>query len=113
MDSILSPIFLGQLKNLHKRCLGQFKSEMLAALKGDSYNFAEVVNEGRTKCEKSFSEAAQEACVEGTEWSWIEELELLQMEIRIVADQCRKDETKKMVNLIEASFKYLSLCLFN
>lgn len=38
-----------------------------------------------------------------TEWNWAEELELLKEEVKSVADQCRKDETKKMVNTIEVS----------
>ena len=46
-------------------------------------------------------DAAQEALVEGTDWSYEEELGLLREEARVVADQCRKDETKKMVNVIE------------
>ena len=29
LDSTLSPLFLGQLKNLHKACLVAFKNEML------------------------------------------------------------------------------------
>ena len=51
--------------------------------------------------EKRFLEGAQEALVEGTDWSYEEELGLLREEARVVADQCRKDETKKMVNVIE------------
>lgn len=103
IDSALSPLFLGQLKNLHKSCLVQFKSEMLAGLRGEEYNFAEVVGKAREKCESRFEAAAKEALVEGTDWSWTEEMELLKEEVGIVGDQCRKDETKKMINQIEVS----------
>lgn len=85
-----------------------FKKEILAGLKGDEYNFAEVVNKARGVCEGRFIEGAKEAVVEeGGEWSWEEELELLKEEVGSVADQCRKDETKKMVNLIEVRTKFL------
>jgi hypothetical protein len=105
LDSTLSPLFLGQLKNLHKSCLVQFRKEMLEGLTGEEYNFADVVKKARGRCEGRFKEGAAEALVEGTEWSWVEELELLKEEAGLIADQCRKDETKKMINLIERNFK--------
>ncbi|PCH36110.1 root hair defective 3 GTP-binding protein [Wolfiporia cocos MD-104 SS10] len=105
LDSTLSSLFLGQLKNLHKACLVQFKTAMLEGMRGEGYSFAEIVSATQERCEKRFLEGAQEALVEGTEWSYDEELELLREEVRHVADQCRKDETKKMVNLIERNFK--------
>lgn len=101
IDSTLSPLFLGQLKNLHKASLATYKKEMLDGMKGENYNFADVVTASRERIEKRFLEGAQEALVEGTDWSYAEELQLLREEARIVADQCRKDETKKMVNVIE------------
>lgn len=39
--------------------------------------------------------------MEGTDWVWEDEMESLKEEISHLADQCRKDETKKMINLIE------------
>ncbi len=103
LDSTLSPLFFGQLKNLHKSCLVAYKKEMIDGMRGEGYNFAEVVAAARERLEKRFLEGAQEAIVEGTDWSYEEELGLLREEARIVADQCRKDETKKMVNVIEVS----------
>ncbi|KAI0930053.1 Dynamin-like GTPase that mediates homotypic ER fusion [Taiwanofungus camphoratus] len=105
LDSTLSPLFMGQLKNLHKSCLATFKTEMLEGMRGEGYNFADVVAVTRERCEKRFLKGAQEALVEETEWNYEEELTLLKEEIKSVAGQCRKDETKKMVNLIERNFK--------
>jgi protein SEY1 len=106
LDSILSPLFLGQLKNMHKFCLGEFKLALADGLKGDRYNFSEVVKFASAQNEGKFEECAKEAVVvEGEEgqgmWVWKEELELLREEISNVADLFRKDETKKMVNLVE------------
>lgn len=103
LDSTLQPLFLGQLKNLHKACLVTFKSEMMDGMRGEGYNFADVVAAARERCEKRFLEGAQEALVEGTDWTYDDEAGLLQEEVRSVADQCRRDETKKMVNIIEVS----------
>ncbi|KAJ3775731.1 RHD3/Sey1 [Lentinula raphanica] len=110
LDATLSPLFLGQLKNLHKACLGAFKKEILEGLKGEEYNFADVVSKAKAKCETEFATGAKESVVDDseegkTEWNWEEELELLKEEVKSVADQCRKDETKKMVNAIERNFK--------
>ncbi|CAL1706761.1 unnamed protein product [Somion occarium] len=105
IDSTISPLFLGQLKNLHKACLVSFKKEMVDGMRGDSYDFAEIVKTARTRCEKRFLEGAKEASLEDTDWSYEEEFTLLSEEVKNVADQCRKDETKKMVNVIERNFK--------
>lgn len=72
----------------------------------EGYNFAEVVAAARDNAENRFTEGATEAKLEDTDWVWEEELELLREEIRSIADQCRADETKKMVNLIEVSVKH-------
>lgn len=104
LDSTLSTLFLGQLKNLHKSCLVTFKTELLNGLRGESYDFADVVSKARERCLGTFSQGAKEALVENTEWVWTDEFESLKEEVRSVADQCRKDETKKMLNLIEVFF---------
>lgn len=107
IDSTLSPLFLGQLKNLHKLSLVTFKKELLEGLKGEDYNFGEVVTRVTKKCEDTFSSGAKETLVEGTDWRWEEELDVIREEMRGLADQCRKDETKKMVNQIERNVKKL------
>lgn len=72
-------------------------------MRGESYNFAEIVSGGRSKFEHAFLTGAKELSIEGVDWSYDEEYSLFQEEIQLVADQCRKDETKKMVNSIEVS----------
>lgn len=105
MESTLSPLFLGQLKNLHKSCLVSFKREMLEGMRGENYSFADIVGYARSKFEQLFLTGAKELLIEGVDWSYDEEYSLFQEEIQSVADQCRKDETKKMVNVIERNFK--------
>ncbi|KAF9237576.1 RHD3/Sey1 [Melanogaster broomeanus] len=107
ITSTLTPLFLGQLKNLHKSCLSTFKSALHAALNGDGtdYNFADVVRKATGECEATFQEGAKEACIEEQEWSWEDEMGLLREETANVANVCRKDETKKMINLLERGFK--------
>ena len=101
MESSLSPLFLGQLKNLHKSSLVGFKREMLEGMRGESYSFADIVSDARSKFEGLFLTGARELSIEGVNWGYEEEYSLFQEEIQLVADQSRKDETKKMVNVIE------------
>jgi len=103
LDSALLPLFLGQLKNLHKSALVSFKADIVAGLKAEGYNFADVVTKARGGAEGRFSDGAREVVVvEGdSTWQWEEEFRLLRDEIQSVADQLRRDETKKMVNAIE------------
>lgn len=105
LESTLSPLFLGQLKNLHKLCLIQFKKALLEGLKGEEYDFGDVVLKARGKWEGRFEDGARETFLEDTDWSWEDELGSLKEEIGSVADQCRKDETKKMINRIERNIK--------
>ena len=103
ITSTLSPLFLGQLKNLHKSCLSAFKAALHTTLSGGGtdYSFGDVVGKATRECEKRFQAGGKEACIEEKEWSWEEELGLLREEIANVAEVFRKDETKKTVNLIE------------
>ncbi|GJE92681.1 root hair defective 3 GTP-binding protein [Phanerochaete sordida] len=109
LDSTLSPLFLGQLKNLHKACLVQFKTDMHEGMRGENYNFAEIVAAARERCEAAFDAGAREAVPaegeEAAQWTFDDEFTLLREEMSSVADQCRRDETKKMVNVIERNFK--------
>lgn len=70
-------------------------------MRAEGYNFADVCSKARTRCEKRFTNGAKEAKLEDTDWVWEDELGLLREEMGIVADQCRADETKKMINSIE------------
>ena len=97
LDSALSPLFLGQLKNLYKSCLSAFKKELLEI--GEAYNFADASGKARTKIETRFADGAKEALLEDTNWTWEHELGSLRGEIDNVIDQCRKNETKKAVTL--------------
>lgn len=107
ITSTLNPLFLGQLKNLHKTCLSTFKATLQSSLSpgGGDVNFADVVDKAKRECEDNFVEVAREVCIEDKDWNWEEELSLLKEELENVANVFRKDETKKMVNLIERNFK--------
>lgn len=107
LNSILSPLFLGQIKNLHKLVLVKFKEELKEGVRGENYNYGEVVSQARERLQNRFKQGVQEVTKiqeEGDseeEWNWREEEELLRVEVEAVAAQMRSDETKKMLNLME------------
>lgn len=114
----MTALFLGQLKNLHRQALATFKKDLVEGVRGSGeYDFGEIVVSARQKAETFFETAARESAglapvgvkeEEGeesvpidTDWSYEDEFEQLRHEMGLVADQCRKDETKKMINNIE------------
>ncbi|GHJ84624.1 hypothetical protein NliqN6_1026 [Naganishia liquefaciens] len=105
IDIALSPLFIGQLKNMHKRCVAKFRSELLNGLKGEGHDFGALVQEIGSRVEKEFVAGAQEIQLKDTDWQFEDELKLLRDDIKLIADQCRADETKKMVNAIERNLR--------
>jgi hypothetical protein len=42
-----------------------------------------------------------------TEWEYVQELDLLDEDLKLIADECRAEETKKMVNAIDVRYRSL------
>ncbi|EIW70479.1 protein SEY1 [Tremella mesenterica] len=105
LHTSLSPVFLGQVKNLHKMVAAKFTKDITAGLKDPGYDFAAVVSKGKAKAREEFLAGAKEVKVENTDWEYEHEFELLDEDLRLIADRCRADETKKMVNAIERTVK--------
>ncbi|KAK0542898.1 Dynamin-like GTPase that mediates homotypic ER fusion [Tilletia horrida] len=107
LNSTLSPFFLGQLKNLHKAILAEFKTNVVEKLRGEGNDFAEVVTAERSKAELAFNTASTAILLSDTDWDTAVEEERTQLDSDItqIADQCRAEETKKMITQIERTFK--------
>ncbi|KAG8934733.1 Dynamin-like GTPase that mediates homotypic ER fusion [Tulasnella sp. 418] len=113
LNSTLSALYFGQLKNLHRTVLSSFKSSITDGIRagGNDYDFGVIVRDARSKAQEQFENGAKEASglsegeILDPDWTYDEEFEQLKQEMSLVADQCRKDETKKMVNSIERNFK--------
>ncbi|OCF39288.1 protein SEY1 [Kwoniella heveanensis CBS 569] len=105
LHASLSPLFLGQLKNLHKIETARFSKDIVKGTKEVGYDFGKVVKEGKEGARERFLEGAREVKIEGTDWEYEHELALLDEDLKLIADRCRADETKKMVNAIERTAK--------
>jgi hypothetical protein len=65
IDSALSPLFMGQLKNVHKRCVATFRTDLLNGLKGDNHDFGALVKQVGAHVEKEFIQGAQGKLLRG------------------------------------------------
>lgn len=135
LDATLSPLFLGHVKNLHKAVVRAFKKEIEEGLVGKEYEFGDVVKKAKEGAIRSFGEGAEgllslsvflfflfvegfdwtlvsffagwvEVRLKETDWQYEDEFALLKEDIDLIGDQCRSDETKKMINLIEVRFHF-------
>lgn len=59
LHSSLSPLYLGQLKNLHKNIASTFTKNIAASLKEQGYDFAEIVTKGKEQARAQFVTSAK------------------------------------------------------
>ena len=99
----MSPLFLGQLRNLHQSALAYLEAEIDDSVKIAGFNFADI-RKDRARAVDLFIDGAREAVViEGDpRWKWEEKLNLLQQESRVVADQFRKDRHNAGMRVLTA-----------
>lgn len=62
LHASLSPLFLGQLKNLHKIGTAKFSKDIVAGVKEPGYDFAVVVEEGKKRARERFLTGAKGSC---------------------------------------------------
>ncbi|KAH8918445.1 root hair defective 3 GTP-binding protein [Atractiella rhizophila] len=105
INASLSPLFLGQVKNSHKAIVLSFKTRILERLRGEGYDFGAVVREERERAESTFDEEGGKVLLTETEWSLEESKSQLLDELETIAAECRVEETKKMVALIDRNLK--------
>ncbi|TXT04042.1 uncharacterized protein COLE_07739 [Cutaneotrichosporon oleaginosum] len=105
LHAALSSLYLGELKNANKAASAKFVTDLAAALKEPSYDFAEVVSRCTRDARESFLSVAKESTVAGSGWEYEQELAMLDDNLKAIADKSRADETKKMVNGVERTVK--------
>ncbi|RIA79386.1 RHD3/Sey1 [Glomus cerebriforme] len=104
-NSQLHVFFLGQLKNLTKKSINTFNARIQEKLKGEGYDFAEVVLNARGEVEDFFKKNAESIVLTETDWTFDEEFTQLQEGIDEIAAKSRVEETKKMIKALEKSFQ--------
>ncbi|KAI9305421.1 RHD3/Sey1 [Cunninghamella echinulata] len=96
LNTQLNVFFVGQLKNLHKKAITMFESNLKDELKKPSYNFAIAVSQSLKGANDYFLEGAKAIILPDTDWSYTHEHTLLEEEFENISTKARADEFKKM-----------------
>ncbi|KAL0077925.1 RHD3/Sey1 [Phycomyces blakesleeanus] len=96
LNTQLNVLYVGQLKNLHKKAITMFEERLKTELKKPSYNFAEVVEAGLKESNEYFLKGAKEIILPDTDWSYSHEHSLLEEEFGEVSSRARSEEFRKM-----------------
>ncbi|KAI9845634.1 MAG: Dynamin-like GTPase that mediates homotypic ER fusion [Sclerophora amabilis] len=107
LDTRLKALFLGQLSAAHKSGVKDFSDTVSDAVKagqkkGNSYDFAAIVERERKVALQVFDERAKGLIVEGVKWSnYKQEFVLYQQELEEVSARLRKDEMRRLASRVE------------
>ncbi|KAG0225884.1 RHD3/Sey1 [Mortierella sp. GBAus27b] len=100
-NHMLEAFFLGQLKNLHKKSVNLFSTNLQQALRGDNVEFSVVVASSKKEVMDYFLEGAKAIKLEDTEWSYDEEQYQLESGLLEFAKTQREKELNKMLTNLE------------
>ncbi|GAA6012285.1 hypothetical protein JCM11491_007082 [Sporobolomyces phaffii] len=105
LHATLHPYFQSQLKNLHKSLLRSYRVSIEQALKQEGYDFARVVKQARDDAEAEFKRESDQVELAESGWSRQEQEGLFREDLESVAELLRKEETRKMIAIIERNIK--------
>ena len=103
MNSNLHVIFVGQVRNLRKKAIADFKVIVQDILRGDSDHFASRLIESQQNAEKFFREHATNAVLERTNWQVTEDIRAFTEELFELASKIRSEEMDKLVKKLTKS----------
>ncbi|CAO3702659.1 unnamed protein product [Rhizopus stolonifer] len=96
----LNVLFVGQLKNLHKKTITSFNENLKVGLKKPNYIFATTVEECQTNAKEFFLSGAKAIVLSDTDWSYTTELNAVEEEFSEASNTARTEELKKMTILL-------------
>ncbi|KAG0309687.1 Dynamin-like GTPase that mediates homotypic ER fusion [Dissophora globulifera] len=100
-NHMLEAYFLGQLKNLHKKAVGLFSTNLQQALRADNAEFSSAVTSAKTEALDYFLLGAKAITLDETEWSYEEEQYQLEQDLKDFATTQREKELNKMLANLE------------
>lgn len=102
---MLETYFVGQLKNLHKKAVSQFSTQLQQGLKIEGAEFAKVASTAKTAATDFFLSGAKAIKLDETDWEYEEELYQLENDLREFAATQREKELSKMLTGLEKHLK--------
>ncbi|KAG0055466.1 Dynamin-like GTPase that mediates homotypic ER fusion [Gryganskiella cystojenkinii] len=100
-NTMLEAYFLGQLKNLHKKAVNMFSTNLQNALRIEGSEFAAVVASSKKEVLDYFLQGAKAIKLEETEWTYDEEQYQLEQGLHEFAIAQREKELNKMLATLE------------
>ncbi|KAF9431791.1 Dynamin-like GTPase that mediates homotypic ER fusion [Entomortierella beljakovae] len=104
-NTMLEAFFVGQLKNLHKKALVQFSTQLQQALKVEGAEFGIVSTAARNEASEFFLTGAKAIKLDETGWEYEEELHQLESDLQEFETTQREKELSKMLMNLEKHMK--------
>lgn len=107
VDTRLKALFAGQMSAAHKSGVSTFSDKVSSAVKagqkkGNSYDFAQIVDAEKKNALTQFDKVAKTSVVEGAPWSnYVQEMKLFQKDLEVVSGQLRRDEMRRLATRVE------------
>jgi hypothetical protein len=98
---ILSVYFIGQLRNIHRQNISSFPKRLDAALKEHKGKFNDAAEAAKKETVEVFKKGATEIILEGSEWTFVQELNQLDHELENLVINRREQELNKSNSEIE------------
>ncbi|KAF9586387.1 Dynamin-like GTPase that mediates homotypic ER fusion [Lunasporangiospora selenospora] len=100
-NTMLESYFLGQIKNLHKKAVQMFSTNLQQSLRVEGADFATVVTAAKSEAMDYFVRGAKAIKLEETEWVYDEEQFQLERGLSEFAATQREKEMNKMLTSLE------------
>lgn len=97
LNSLLNVLFVGQLRNLRKKAMDDFKYAAQQVIKDDSDKFAEFLVKAQSEAMQYFESSAKMSVLSDTDWSFDEEHRLFREDLEELSAKIRVDEMEKLV----------------
>ena len=104
VDLRLHVLFRAQLSGLHAVCIKRFQSDVETRLKNGG-EFGKTVSGVKDQVMRTFDLEAQSLLVEGTDWTYATDRNLLEDEVNALTSRLRKDEITKNLEKLEKQVK--------
>jgi protein SEY1 len=104
VDLRLHALFRAQITGLHSLCLKMFQEQVEIGLKKGG-EFAKTVNGIQSQIMQEFDTEAKAVVIQGTDWTFDHDRELLVQDIEGMTSRLRKDEVIRIIERMEKQVK--------
>lgn len=104
LHSAVEPLFVGTIKNLHRKAMEDFPG-LLNELTTRGVPFGDALDQTQASSLSTFNEHAEQVVLEGSGWSFAEDLEVLKQDLEQLSIAKRAEELRRLMLSVERSFR--------